>query len=163
MAHGGRWPGDEPRFTVPAVLRYIKIPEPDNAIAMTLSEVVDSLVAGDEASAERALRPIWGWTTDANPVAEMPELEEAKTWPKGSGARTRPISKSVKAAVYAAASYTCVYCGRLTVHPNVLRLLHRRFPEALPFAPSGHWAARLTHPAWWDISTTVDHVTAAAM
>ena len=143
--------------------QFVEIPDPDDSLAHVLGTAVEALVGSDVAGAEAALRPVWGWTTDVYPVPELPELAETKTWPKGTGGRTRRIPNHTKAEIYEAASYTCVYCGRRTVHPNVLRLVHRRFPDALPFAPGGHWAQKLTHPVWWDISTSVDHVTAAAM
>jgi hypothetical protein len=42
----------------------------------------------------------------------------------------------------------------------VLRLLSNRFPEALPF--HANWKKSETHPAYWDIATSLDHVSAVS-
>jgi hypothetical protein len=48
------------------------------------------------------------------------------------------------------------YSGRRLVFPGVLRLLSRLFPEELPFHTN--WKMAETHPAYWELFPTIDHV-----
>jgi hypothetical protein len=48
------------------------------------------------------------------------------------------------------------YSGSRLVFPGVLRLLSRLLPGEFPFHPN--WKMDETHPAFWDLFPTIDHV-----
>jgi hypothetical protein len=48
------------------------------------------------------------------------------------------------------------YTGERLVFPPVLRLLSAALPEEFPFHPN--WKTDLTHPAYWEVGATIDHV-----
>ena len=48
------------------------------------------------------------------------------------------------------------YSGQRLVFPGVLRLLSRQLPEEFPFHPN--WKMSETHPAYWELFPTIDHV-----
>lgn len=48
------------------------------------------------------------------------------------------------------------YTGERLVFPPVLRLLSAELPEEFPFHPN--WKADVTHPAFWGLGATVDHL-----
>jgi len=62
----------------------------------------------------------------------------------------------VLAEIYDRDRYQCRYCGRKTVLIEVMRLLSGLFPEQFPYHPN--WKASETHPAYWSVSATHDHV-----
>lgn len=65
-------------------------------------------------------------------------------------------TRKVIAAVYAADSYQCRYCGEKTILTPVMRLLARLYPEQFPYHPN--WKADSTHPAFVSRSATLDHI-----
>ena len=48
------------------------------------------------------------------------------------------------------------YTGDRLVFPPVLRILSLRLPETFPFHPN--WKTDVTHPAFWEVGATVDHL-----
>ncbi len=48
------------------------------------------------------------------------------------------------------------YTGARLVNPAVLRLLSTRLPREFPF--HSHWKMTETHPAYWELFPTIDHV-----
>lgn len=48
------------------------------------------------------------------------------------------------------------YSGERLVFPPVLRLLSHALPKQFPYHPN--WKADVTHPAYWQLSATIDHV-----
>ena len=48
------------------------------------------------------------------------------------------------------------YTGEQLVFPPVLRILSCVLPAHLPYHPN--WKTDVTHPAYWEISATVDHL-----
>lgn len=53
------------------------------------------------------------------------------------------------------------YGGERLVFPGVLRLLSVLLPEAFPFHPN--WKMSATHPAYWQLFPTIDHVVPVAL
>jgi hypothetical protein len=49
------------------------------------------------------------------------------------------------------------YTGERLVFPPVLRMLSHALPERFPFHPN--WKTDVTHPAYWEVSATIDHLT----
>jgi 5-methylcytosine-specific restriction endonuclease McrA len=66
----------------------------------------------------------------------------------------------VTAQVYARDGFTCRYCRRRTIPTQLLRLISTAFPVEFPFHPN--WAMATTPRAYWDISTSLDHVQAVS-
>lgn len=50
------------------------------------------------------------------------------------------------------------YSGERLIYPPVLRLLSSVLPEAFPYHPN--WKTDVTHPAYWEVAATVDHLVA---
>jgi HNH endonuclease len=48
------------------------------------------------------------------------------------------------------------YTGDRLIFPPVLRILASELPTAFPFHPN--WKADVTHPAFWEMGATVDHL-----
>lgn len=48
------------------------------------------------------------------------------------------------------------YSGEQLVFPPVLRLLSHALPEQFPY--HSNWKMEVTHPAYWQLSATVDHL-----
>jgi 5-methylcytosine-specific restriction endonuclease McrA len=48
------------------------------------------------------------------------------------------------------------YTGERLVFPPVLRLISADLPDDFPFHPN--WKANVTHPAYWEVGATVDHL-----
>jgi 5-methylcytosine-specific restriction endonuclease McrA len=120
-----------------------------------IARVVTALIKGDQELAEEELAPLAG-LTGKPPKTELLPVLPASGWPTSTHPPTRNPPAPVLARLFAGDSYTCVYCGRRTIHRGVLRLLTLRFPVAFPLHP--YWKAAETHRAHWDISTSVDHI-----
>lgn len=52
--------------------------------------------------------------------------------------------------------FTDQYFGTRLVFPGTLLALSTLFPEAFPY--QRHWKQSQTHPAFWQLSPTIDHV-----
>lgn len=52
------------------------------------------------------------------------------------------------------------YSGRHLVFPGTLRVLSTLFPEDFPFHPN--WKTQFTHPAFWELFPTIDHIVPVA-
>jgi 5-methylcytosine-specific restriction endonuclease McrA len=52
------------------------------------------------------------------------------------------------------------YTGDRLVFPGVLRLLSQLFPDDFPFHTN--WKLSATHPAYWELYPTVDHIVSIA-
>jgi 5-methylcytosine-specific restriction endonuclease McrA len=128
---------------------------PGGDYAELLVRAVAAVIAGDQALAEGELAPIAGLTGKPAQSDRLPTLS-LRGWPTATHPPTRNPPKRDLARVFARDSYTCVYCGRRTVFPGVLRLLSRLFPTAFPL--QANWKLAETHRAYWDIPTSVDHI-----
>lgn len=138
----------------------LELPEPDNSVALRLSTVVTFLVQDDQAAARTQLQPLIGVTCATHPIVKMP-VREPGIWPAGSGVLTRSPARQTIAAVYDRDSFTCRYCQRLTIPTQILRLISAAFPQEFPFHPN--WRHDITPRAYWDISTSIDHIHAVAL
>lgn len=48
------------------------------------------------------------------------------------------------------------YTGQRLVFPPVLRMISSALPEKFPYHPN--WKTAVTHPAYWEIGATIDHL-----
>src|ERR671918_71828 len=48
------------------------------------------------------------------------------------------------------------YTGQRLVFPPVLRMISSALPEKFPYHPN--WRTPVTHPAYWEIGATIDHL-----
>jgi len=120
------------------------------------AEAARALIAGDDERAERALAPVAGETIDSDPIVRMPVLPAPPYLPANGTMTASPPHRTI-AGIYLRDSFICVYCGRRTIFLGVLRLISARLPEAVPFHPN--WKRSVTHRIYWDLSTSVDHLT----
>ena len=65
-------------------MNELVLPEPDNEVALRLSDVVALLIAGDRSAAELQLRPLIGVTCVTHPILKLPTRESAE-WSAGTG------------------------------------------------------------------------------
>jgi hypothetical protein len=72
----------------------------------------------------------------------------------------RAYSKAQSMRVFARDGFIDRYSGRKLVFPGVLRLLSMIMPEDFPFHPN--WKVSETHPAYWEVFPTIDHLTPIA-
>ncbi|RKQ90875.1 HD domain-containing protein [Solirubrobacter pauli] len=148
---------EEPAEGVPAAL---VIPEPDNAVADQLARVVRALVAREPDQALAEISSLAGVTARTHPIERMPTLPRGQ-WPKSTHGQTRNPAIGVIARVYVRDGFTCGWCGRQTIPTQVLRLLSHAFPEQFPYHNA--WKMDIAPRAYWDISTSLDHVRAVSM
>jgi 5-methylcytosine-specific restriction endonuclease McrA len=135
----------------------LEIPLPVNDDVERIARVVDALIESDDAAAEAELAPIAGLTRTTKPIERMPFLARNAQAPRLRTKTKNPVRRVI-AGVFVRDGFTCSYCGRRTIPPNVLRVLSARFDEAFPW--SKNW--KPAHRAYWDISTSLDHVTAVS-
>lgn len=48
------------------------------------------------------------------------------------------------------------YSGEKLVNPGMLKVISIYFPEDFPYHP--HWKTTETHPAYWELIPTIDHI-----
>ncbi|WP_217999428.1 HNH endonuclease [Rhodococcus wratislaviensis] len=109
---------------------------PSTALPDLLHEIAEALIEARVADARRAMDSI--------------AFER-----RGSTRRRAPREKDL-AAIYDRDRYLCRYCGVKTILTPVMRLLSANFPAQFPFHPN--WKTTDTHPAYWSLSATHDHV-----
>lgn len=98
------------------------------------------LESGDRGAAETVLRS--GYAFTPHPVA------------------TRKYSLREMTGVFLRDGFIDRYSGNQLVFPAVLRLISAELPEAFPF--HRNWKMSQTHPAYWDLLPTIDHLTPGA-
>jgi hypothetical protein len=137
----------------------VDLPGADDTAALLIGRVVAALAQGDEQEAGRQLAPIAGQTCLSHPITQLPTLPR-EGWPAGIGTTTRNPAVSVIASVYVRDHFTCLYCGRLTIPTQVMRLISARFPHEFAYHPN--WKMSVAHRLYWDISTSLDHAVAVS-
>ena len=141
-------------------MNELVLPEPDNGVVLRLSKVPNLLVRGDRPAARLQLEPLIGVTCVTQPIVKSPACEQG-AWPAGLGTLTRSPPTQTIATVYVRDRFTCRYCARRTLPTQTLRLISAAFPHEFPFHPN--WRRDVAPRAYWDISTSVDHVRAVAL
>lgn len=131
-----------------------------DAVPGRLEDAVHAAVAGRHADAMAALRAI-----DVHAL-----VTERRAWQDAvrqtTAALPRPVRRSTRnlrtapagraLAVFHRDSWTCCYCGRLTVASDVLRVLSMLYPQVLPFHPN--WKIGECHLVYWVQTASLDHV-----
>ncbi len=67
--------------------------------------------------------------------------------------RFRPVEY---ARVFIRDGFVDRYTGGRLLFPPVLRMLSHALPDRFPFHPN--WKTQVTHPAYWEVGATIDHV-----
>jgi hypothetical protein len=68
----------------------------------------------------------------------------------------RRYTESQSVRVFTTDGFIDRYSGKRLVFPGVLRLLSQLLPLEFPFHPN--WKMSETHPAYWELFPTIDHV-----
>lgn len=71
-------------------------------------------------------------------------------------ATTRRYGPRESTAVFVRDGFIDRYSGRPLIFPPVLRLVSKSLPSDFPFHPN--WKMEVTHPAYWEVGATVDHL-----
>ncbi len=66
------------------------------------------------------------------------------------------ISNLKKLDVFYRDSFKCRYCGKETIFAGTLMVISRFIPEEFPYHP--HWKWNATHPAFWELASSCDHI-----
>lgn len=140
-------------------MTFVEAPPPSDDVAERIRRTVGRLLDGEDDAAATELEPIAGLTIESHPIDPMPSWPRGR-WLPGVGDFTRNPPTAVSARVYVRDHFTCCYCGRKTIPPGIMRLLSLPFPVAFPHHPN--WKKSECHRAYWDISTSVDHIQAVA-
>ena len=104
--------------------------------AAVLSRTFEALCRGDTPAARETLRAEYPFT------ARSPEA--------------RRYTEAQSLRVFRRDGFVDRYSGQRLVFPGVFRLLSRLLPEEFPFHPN--WKMSRTHPAYWELFPTIDHV-----
>lgn len=72
----------------------------------------------------------------------------------------RHYNEMLATRIFVRDGYIDRYSGERLVNPAVLRILSKLFPREFPFHPN--WKMAKTHPAYWELFPTVDHVVPVA-
>ena len=70
--------------------------------------------------------------------------------------KRRSWTKKDLARIFGRDRYRDRYSGSRLVFPGALRLLTLKLGDAFPYHPN--WKQSETHPAYWDLSPTIDHI-----
>ncbi len=104
--------------------------------AATLGRVFQALCRGDSTAAREILR------TEYPFVAIVPE--------------GRRYTEMESLSVFRRDGFIDRYSGQRLLFPGILRLLSQLLPHEFPFHPN--WKMVETHPAYWELFPTIDHV-----
>jgi hypothetical protein len=69
---------------------------------------------------------------------------------------TRRYTELQSLQVFARDGFRDRYSGQRLLFPGILRLLSHLLPQEFPFHPN--WKISETHPAYWELFPTIDHV-----
>jgi len=103
-----------------------------------LSNVGTCLLNGNNEQAKKVIREQWAYN--------MPPVEPRKS----------SVPLKTRLEVFRRDNYTCRYCGKKTVFLGVLRLLSSLLPNEFPY--HDRWRMSKSHPAYWNITASIDHV-----
>jgi 5-methylcytosine-specific restriction endonuclease McrA len=102
----------------------------------TIAAVCAALIKGDEATASSLLK------------RDYPFAPEPIT--------TRAYGPVESVRVFIRDGFRDRYTGERLIYPPVLRVLATELPADFPFHPN--WKTNVTHPAFWEVGATVDHL-----
>jgi 5-methylcytosine-specific restriction endonuclease McrA len=144
-----------PRAGQVARWRTGDVPFPEDRDVELLSKVVRLLAAGDRNAARVALGPFVLVTIDTRPITQRPTVRLGAR-PVASAGHTKNPSPSVIAQVWVRDRFTCAYCGRRTLPPQILRLISAAFPTGFPYHKN--WKRNVTARPYWDVAASIDHI-----
>lgn len=135
--------------------------KPTDLVALLITAAVEGVIAGNQAAAEAALLQVDREALVENRKRAWEAARQNKARHRLSGiARVRverfSVTTDVENEAYRRDRYTCRYCGRQTVHRDVLKLLSGALPGALPYR-NGQWTPLEEHIVYWTYSTSTEH------
>ena len=104
-----------------------------------IKAICDGVDGGDDATVATALRE-YPFVPQANAGRDYTELQATR--------------------IFIRDGFVDRYSGARLVHPAVLRVLSKLLPRDFPFHPN--WKMTDTHPAYWELVPTVDHIAPVA-
>ncbi len=107
-----------------------------------ITEISETLARKDIKGAENLLATEWKFA---------PLLKPSKR---------KEISLSLQLEVFKRDHFTCRYCGKETIYVGALRLINHLLPEEFPYHKNWKWEK--THPAFWELSASCDHILSVA-
>ena len=105
---------------------------------MKVGSICKDLILGDIANAKKQLLTEWPFE---------PSLNEPKR-------DTIPQWQQVE--LFLRDNFTCRYCGKHTIFIGTLRAVNALLPNDFPYHP--HWKWNDTHPAFWELTASCDHL-----
>ena len=125
-----------------------------------IAAAADHLIAGDPLAAEATLLRL-----DRHALVSARKLAMNEVWSPEARRRFAPVrtvpvrrvavSGRVAEAAFRRDHFTCRYCGRRTIHLDVLKLLSRALPRALPYDPG--WKPVEDLIVFWTHSVSIEH------
>lgn len=117
-------------------------------------------MAGDALAAEASLRQIDRTALLAARKAAMDAIWSPAARHKYPAVRAMRAQRSsvgthVIREAFARDHFTCRYCGRQTIHLDVLKLLSRAFPDLLPYDPG--WKPVEALIVFWTHASSIEH------
>jgi len=92
------------------------------------------------------------------------DLDSARTkladkWkfqPPPNTSKRLTVSKRLEMEVFHRDNFTCCYCGKPTIFLGTLRTISLLMPDDFPYHKNWKW--NITHPAYWEMATSCDHL-----
>ncbi|MBU4222615.1 MAG: HNH endonuclease [Euryarchaeota archaeon] len=107
-----------------------------------ISIICTKLLSSDVVTAKEQLISEW----EFKPLSDEPSRD------------TIPESRQIQ--VFFRDKFTCQYCGKRTVFIGTLRVISILSPKEFPYHP--HWKWNETHPAFWELTSSCDHLVPVA-
>lgn len=105
-----------------------------------ISKVCDSISSGDQSKGREII----------NKFYPLNKIEYV----------TRNYTKADMLTVFLRDQFIDRYSGEKLIFPPVLRIISQTFPSDFPY--HSNWKYNECHPAYWDLLSTIDHVTPIA-
>lgn len=132
----------------------------EDPVPQLIATAVDSVIAGDFPAAERAVQSIDRAAIAAARKRAMDLVWAPEARRKYPAVQTVPARRTNVAALvvnraFERDHFTCRYCGRRTIHVDVLKLLSRALPQILPYDPG--WKPVEDLIVFWTHCASIEH------
>jgi 5-methylcytosine-specific restriction endonuclease McrA len=132
----------------------------EDPVPQLIASAVDSVIAGDLPAAELALQSIdraelAAARKRAMDLVSAPEARRKYPAVQTVPARRTNVATLVVTRAFERDHFTCRYCGRRTIHVDVLKLLSRALPRILPYDPG--WKPVEDLIVFWTHCASIEH------